>query len=68
MLPLLWVLDNTCLDDKMSQIQVSVNNRRKYKNADFDDNMVEYLMKYLGLESYEQLQDFLKNSHIPLYD
>jgi hypothetical protein len=68
MLPLKWVLDNTCLDDKMSQIQVSVNNRRKYKNAEFDDNMVEYLMKYLGLESYERLQDFLKNSHIPLYD
>jgi hypothetical protein len=52
----------------MSQIQVSVNNRRKYKNAEYDDNTIEYLMKYLGLESYEQLQDFLKNSHIPLYD
>jgi hypothetical protein len=54
----------------MSQIQVSVNNnnRRKYRNAEFDDNMVEYLMKYLGLESYGQLQEFLKNSHIPLYD
>ena len=43
----------------MSQIQVSVN-KRKYKNAEFDDNMVEYLLKYLGLESYEQLQDFLE--------
>jgi hypothetical protein len=54
----------------MSQIQVSVNNnnRRKYKNAEFDDNMVEYLMKYLGLESYEQLQDFLKHCHVPLFD
>ena len=54
----------------MSQIQVNVNNnnRRKYKSAEFDDNMVEYLIKYLGLESYEQLQDFLKNCHIPLFD
>ena len=38
------------------------------KNAEYDDNMIEYLMKYLGLESYEQLQDFLKHSHIPLYN
>jgi hypothetical protein len=52
----------------MSQIQVSVNKRRKYKNTEFDDNMVEYLMKYLGLASYEQLQEFLKDSHIPLYN
>ena len=42
--------------------------KRKYKNAEYDDNMIEYLMKYLGLESYEQLQDFLKHSHIPLYN
>ena len=38
------------------------------KNAEYDDNIIEYLMKYLGLESYEQLQDFLKHSHIPLYN
>lgn len=56
------------MDDKTEQIQVITNNRRKYKNAEYEDNMVEYLMKYLGLESYEQLQDFLKYNHIPVYN
>ena len=56
-------LSNTCLDD----IQVAVN-KRKYKNMEYDDNMIEYLMKYLGLESYEELEDFLKHSHIPIYN
>ena len=61
------VLSNTNLDDKTEQIQVTVN-KSKYKNAEYDDNMIEYLMKYLGMESYEQLQDFLKHSHIPLFN
>ena len=61
------VLSNTGLDDKSEQIQVTAN-KRKYKNAEYDDNMIEYLMKYLGLESYEQLEDFLKHSHIPIYN
>ena len=52
----------------MSQIQVGVNKKRKYRNAELDDDMVEYLMEYLGLESYEQLQEFLKNSHIPSFN
>ena len=56
-------LSNTCLDD----IQVAVN-KRKYKNMEYDDNMIEYLMKYLGLESYEELEDFLKHNHIPIYN
>ena len=60
------VLSNTSLDDKREQIQVTVN-KRKYKNAEYDDNIIEYLMKYLGLESYEELEDFLKHSHIPIY-
>ena len=51
----------------MDQIQVTID-RRKYNNAEYDDNIIEYLMKYLGLESYEQLQDFLKHSHFPLYN
>ena len=63
----MYVLSNTGLDDKSEQIQVTAN-KRKYKNAEYDDNMIEYLMKYLGLESYEQLQDFLKHSHIPIYN
>jgi hypothetical protein len=61
------VLSNTDLDDKTNQIQVTLG-KEKYKNAEYDDNMIEYLMKYLGLESYEQLQDFLKHSHIPIYN
>ena len=62
-----YALSNTDLDEKTNQIQVMAGKRR-YKNAEYDDNMIEYLMKYLGLESYEQLQDFLKHSHIPLYN
>ncbi len=60
------VLSNTDLDNK-EQIQV-VMNKRKYKNAEYDDNIIEYLMKYLELESYEQLENFLKYSHIPIYN
>jgi hypothetical protein len=67
MLLSLNVLSNTSLDDKIEQIQVTVN-KRKYKNAEYDDNMIEYLMKYLEMERYEQLQDFLKHSHIPLFN
>jgi hypothetical protein len=67
MLLLKCVLSNTDLDEKTDQIQVIVN-KRKYKNAEYDDDIIEYLMKYLGLESYEQLQDFLKHSHIPIYN
>ena len=61
------VLSNTDLDEKTDQIQVTVN-KRKYKNVEYDDNIIEYLMKYLGLESYEQLQDFFKHNHIPIYN
>ena len=60
------VLSNTDLDDK-EQIQVAMN-KRKYKNAEYDDNIIEYIMKYLGLENYEQLENFLKHSHIPIYN
>jgi hypothetical protein len=62
-----YVLSNTDLYDKTNQIQVTLG-KEKYKNAEYDDDMIEYLMKYLGLESYEQLQDFLKHSHIPIYN
>ena len=62
-----YVLSNTSLDDKTKQIQVT-QGKEKYKNAEYDDNTVEYLMKYLGLESYEQLQNFLKHSHIPIFN
>jgi hypothetical protein len=62
-----YVLSNTSLDDKTEQIQV-IMNKRKYKNAEYDDNIIEYLIKYLGLENYEQLQDFLKHSHVPVFN
>ena len=62
-----YVLSNTSLDDKTNQIQVMAG-KRKDKNAEYDDSIIEYLMKYLRCESYEQLQDFLKHSHIPLYN
>jgi hypothetical protein len=53
-----YVLSNTDLDDKIEQIQV-MRGKEKYKNAEYDDNTVEYL----GSESYERLQNFLKHSH-----
>jgi len=55
------------LDVKTEHIQATVG-KEKYKNAEYDDNIIEYLMKYLELESYEQLQDFLKHSHIPIFN
>ena len=61
------VASNTGLDDKTEQIRATVG-KEKYKDAEYDDNIIEYLMKYLGLESYEQLQDFLKHSHIPIFN
>ena len=61
------VASNTGLDDKTEQIRATVG-KEKYKDAEYDDNIIEYLMKYLGLEIYEQLQDFLKHSHIPIFN
>jgi hypothetical protein len=62
-----WVLSNTDLDEKTEHIQVTLN-KQKYKNSEYDDNTIECLMKYLELESYEQLQDFLNHSHVPKFD
>jgi hypothetical protein len=62
-----WVLSNTDLDEKTEHIQVTLN-KQKYKNSEYDDNTIECLMKYLELESYEQLVDFLNHSHIPMFD
>jgi hypothetical protein len=62
-----WVLSNTDLDEKTEHIQVMLN-KQKYKNSEYDDNTIECLMKYLELESYEQLQDFLNHSHVPKFD
>jgi hypothetical protein len=61
------VASNTGLDDKAEHTQATVG-KEKYKNAEYDDNIIEYLMKYLGLESYEQLQDSLEHSHIPIFN
>jgi hypothetical protein len=55
------------VDEKTEHIQVTLS-RKKYNNSEYDDNTVECLMKYLELESYDQLEDFLKNWHIPNFD
>jgi hypothetical protein len=36
--------------------------KEKYKNAEYDDSTVECLIKYLELENYDQLEDFLQLS------
>ena len=61
-----WVLSNTNLDEKTEHVQVTLS-KEKYKNSEYDDNTVECLMKYLELESYEQLEEFLEHSHIPKF-
>jgi hypothetical protein len=33
------------LDEKTDQIQITVS-KRKYKNVEYDDSIIEYLMKY----------------------
>ncbi|MGB7884327.1 MAG: hypothetical protein WBL44_16495 [Nitrososphaeraceae archaeon] len=55
------------MDEKTEHIQVTLS-KEKYKNSQYDDNTVECLMKYLELESYERLVDFLEHSHIPKFD
>lgn len=60
------VLSNTDLDEKTEHVQVTLS-KEKYKNSEYDDNTVECLMKYLELESYEQLEEFLEHSHIPKF-
>lgn len=56
-----WVLSNTNLDEKTEHVQVTLS-KQKYKNSEYDDNTVECLMKYLELESYKQLEEFLEHS------
>ena len=58
---------NTDLDDRPNHVQV-VWDKEKYKNAEYDDNTVECLMKYLELESYEKLEDFLQHCHVPSFN
>jgi hypothetical protein len=66
-LPSYWKLRNTGLDDKSEYIQV-VWGKEKYKNSEYDDNTVECLIKYLELENYDQLEDFLQHCHIPSFN
>jgi hypothetical protein len=60
------VLSNTDLDEN-EHIQTTLG-KKKYKNAEYDDNTVEWLMKYLEVESYEQSENFLEHCHIPKYN
>jgi predicted GTPase len=55
------------LDDKTEHNQF-MSGKEKYKNAEYDDNTVECLMKYLELDSYDQLEDFLEQSHVPTFN
>jgi hypothetical protein len=61
------VLSNTDLDEKTEHIQVTVG-KEKYKNAEYDDKTVENLMQYLQLESYQELEDFLKFGNVPMFN
>ncbi|MGA7370122.1 MAG: hypothetical protein WBX01_13410 [Nitrososphaeraceae archaeon] len=55
------------MDNKTGDIQVTLG-KKKNGNMGYDDKTVENLMKYFEAESYEQLEDFLKNSHIPSFN
>lgn len=55
------------MDEKTEHVQVTLS-KQKYNNSEYDDNTIECLMKYLELESYEQLEDFLNHSHVPKFD
>ena len=61
------VLSNTDLDNKPERVQVKLV-KKKYGNVEYDDKTIENLMKYFEAESYEQLEIFLKNCHIPLFE
>jgi hypothetical protein len=61
------VLSNTDLDYKIEHIQV-MSVKKKYGNTEYDDKTIDNLMKYFEAENYEQLESFLKNSHIPLFN
>ena len=61
------VLSNTDLDNKTEHVQVTLV-KKKYGNIEYDDKTIDNLMKYFEAESYEQLEIFLKNSHIPLFE
>jgi hypothetical protein len=56
------------LDNKTECIQSATLDKSKYRNAEYDDKTVDNLMKYFEAESYEELEKFLKNCHIPLFD
>lgn len=61
------VLSNTGLDRNTKRIQVTLD-KSKYRNAEYDDNTVDNLMRYFEAEGYEELERFLKNSHILLFN
>lgn len=55
------------MDNKTEHVQVT-SVKKKYGNVEYDDKTIDNLMKYFEVESYEQLESFLKNSHIPLFN
>lgn len=49
------------MDNKTECIQAAtVLNRNKYRNAEYDDKLVDNLVKYFETESYKELERFLK--------
>jgi hypothetical protein len=56
------------LDNKTEFVQAKTLDKSKHRNTEYDDKTVANLMKYFEAESYEELEKFLKNSHIPLYN
>lgn len=59
----LRVLISTDLESTTEQL-----NNEKYRNVEYDDKIIENLMKYFEAENYEQLESFLKNCHIPFFN
>lgn len=47
------VLGNTSLDRNTKRIQVTLG-KSKYRNAEYDDNTVDNLMRYFEAEGYEE--------------
>lgn len=61
------VLSNTDLDEKTEHTQITLG-KEKYKNAEYDDKTVEHLMQYLQVEGYQELEDFLRFGHVPMFN
>lgn len=55
------------LDNKTECIQTATLDKSKYRNTEYGYKTLDNLMKYFEADSYEELEKFLKNSHIPSF-